>query len=361
MSPKSPRLHPAEAEPTPVAVRGRRFEQLLALGIAVLLAGSWTTSAAPPFRLPTDNRNVLQSGRDSWFFAPTPGRTWTAGQFGCVRSGGDQMHEGVDILSLRKDSRGEPIDEVRAAASGSVAYVNRRAGLSNYGIYLVLRHRVEGIEVFSLYAHLREARSDLKPGTSVRAGENVGVVGRTTNTRTSIGQYRAHLHFEIGLLVNDEFSAWLKKHEPGTRDYHGAWNGRNLLGLDPAEIFRLQEKQGAGFSLLEHLRGQREMCRVLVADTSFPWLKRYPTLIRRNSIAARDGIAAYEVSLNYNGVPFRLVPRSRNEIKGTVATRVLDVDEAEFAKHRCRKLIFKKGQTWILTARGQSLFRLLCH
>ncbi|MGE3308596.1 MAG: M23 family metallopeptidase [Limisphaerales bacterium] len=271
------------------------------------------------------------------------------------------MHEGVDILSLKKDARGEPTDPVRASASGTVAYVNRRPGLSNYGIYVVLRHRIEGLEVFTVYAHLREARSHLKAGTRVRAGETLGVVGRTTNTRTPIAKYRAHLHFEIGLFVNDNFPAWLKKQEPGTRDDHGAWNGRNLLGLDPAEIFRLQEKAGAAFSLLAHLRNQTEMCRVLVADTTFPWLKRYPALIRRNATAERNGIVAYEVSLNYNGVPFRLVPRSRAEIKGTVATRILDVDEAEFARHRCRKLIFKKGQSWILTARGQSLVQLLTH
>lgn len=76
-----------------------------------------------------------------------------------------------------------------------------------------------------------------------------------------------------------------------------------------------------------------------------------PSLIRRNPIAEREGIVAYDVSLNYNGVPFRLVPKARSEIKGDPSTRILEVDEAEFANHRCRKLIFKRGQTWILTER----------
>lgn len=316
--------------------------------------------AAPVFRLPTDNRTLLQPGKESLFYAPTPGRTWTAGQFGCVRSDGTQMHEGVDILSLQKDKKGEPTDEVRAAASGEVAYVSRKPGLSNYGIYLVLRHRIEGIQVFTLYAHLRSVRADLSAGTAVRAGEAVGTVGRTTNTRTPITKDRAHLHFEVDLLVNEDFSGWLKKHEPGTRDDHGPWNGRNLLGLDPTEIFRLQQKS-EDFSLLEHLRNQKEMCRIRVTHTSFPWLKRYPSLIRRNPTAEKEGIVAYDVSLNYNGVPFRLVPKARSEIKGDPSTRILEVDEAEFANHRCRKLIFKRGQTWILTARGQELIQLLTY
>ncbi len=126
-------------------------------------------------------------------------------------------------------------------------------------------------------------------------------------------------------------------------------------------MFQLQQTKGERFSLLDHLRSQREMCRILVPRTSFPWLKRYPSLIRRNPIAERDGIAAYEASLNYNGVPFRLVPRSRGEVKGPMTTRLLDVDESEFAHHRCRKLIFKRGQTWTLTARGLELIQLLIH
>lgn len=316
---------------------------------------------AQPFRLPTENRALLDPARQSEFFAPTPGRTWTAGQFGCVRSDGTQMHEGIDILAMQHDRRGEPTDEVKAAAAGEVAYVSRKPGLSNYGIYIVLRHQIEGLQVFTLYAHLREARSDLAPGNSVAAGEKIGILGRTTNTRTPITRDRAHVHFEIDLLVNERFSGWLKKHEPDTRDDHGPWNGRNLLGLDPAEIFRAQQQKGARFSLLEHVRNQTEMCRVLVADTAFPWLKRYAPLIQRNPIAEREGIVAYELSLNYNGVPFRMTPRARSEITGPVANRLLGVAEAENREHPCRKLVFRRGQSWVLTAKGQELIGLLTY
>jgi hypothetical protein len=195
----------------------------------------------------------------------------------------------------------------------------------------------------------------------VAAGESLGILGRTTNTKSAIGRDRAHLHFEINLLVTDRFSAWLRKHEPTTRDDHGPWNGRNLLGIDPAEVFRRQRELGARFSLLDHLRTQKEMCRVLVADASFPWLRSYPRLIRRNPVAEREGIVAYELSLNYNGLPFRLVPRARSEIQGSLATRLLTVDEAEYRRHPCRKLVFKRGQSWVLTAHGTELLCLLTY
>jgi murein DD-endopeptidase MepM/ murein hydrolase activator NlpD len=333
-----------------------------ALGLA---AASFLTcplaAAGPAFQLPTANRALFEAGGGSRFFAPTPGRTWEAGQFGCVRSEGWQMHEGLDILALKHDRRGEPTDEVHAAAAGEVAYINRKAGLSNYGIYVILRHRIEGLEVFTLYAHLREARADLAAGARVAAGDRVGIMGRTSNTASVIGKDRAHVHFEIDLIVNDRFADWVHRQDPRARDDHGAWNGRNLLGIDPAEALRAQQAEGASFSLLNFVRNRREMCRVLVADTSFPWLRRYPMLIRRNPVAERDGIIAYEVALDYNGLPYQLIPRSRGEIQGAVSTRLLSVDEAEYRRHPCRKLVFKRGQRWVLTARGQELLGLLTY
>lgn len=355
---------PLPSPSRPPAPRLRPLAWLLALtALAVPLTAGTRRAAAQAFQLPTDNRALLAAGGAdaARFFAPTPGRSWSAGQFGCVRSDGGQMHEGIDILATRRDRRGEPLDEVRAAAAGEVAYISRRAALSNYGIYVVLRHRIEGLEVFTLYAHLREVRGDLKPGSAVHAQERLGVMGRTANTASTIGKDRAHLHFEIDLLVNDGFSDWLRRNDPGARDDHGPWNGRNLLGIDAAEVFRGQEERGARFSLLQHIRNLKPMCRVLVADTSFPWLRRYPMLIRRNAKAEGEGIAAYELALDFNGVPFRLTPRARSEIEGPLATRLLDVDAAEYRRHPCRRLVFQQGQRWILTAKGQTLLDLLTH
>ncbi len=102
---------------------------------------------AQPFRLPTANRYLFDAGAEEKFFAATPGKTWVSGSFGCVRSDGWQMHEGLDILHQHTDRHGEPTDPVMAAADGTVAYVNRKPALSNYGNYVVVRHVVEGIEI----------------------------------------------------------------------------------------------------------------------------------------------------------------------------------------------------------------------
>ena len=266
---------------------------------ALLIA---VAAQAQTFQLPSANLALFEKGGEERYFVGTVGKPWMTGTFGCVRTGGWQMHEGLDIRCLQRDHSGEPTDPVLATADGTVAYISTRPSLSNYGKYLILRHQVEGLEVYSLYAHLREMRHDLKVGQTVKAGEPVAVMGRTTNTRESISKDRAHLHFEFNLLVNDRFASWYKKTFPDQRNDHGDWNGQNMLGLDPRAVLLGQHEQGAKFSLLGFLQGQTELCRVLVRKTYFPWLKRYAALVRPNPQAEKEGVAGYEIALNFNGV-----------------------------------------------------------
>ncbi len=316
---------------------------------------------AQPFILPSPNRAFYDPEGMTKYYAPTPGRDWRSGTFGCVRSEGWQMHEGIDILPVSRDKRGEPTDDIWAAANGTVAYINRKVALSNYGNYLIIKHQIEGLEVFSLYAHLHSIRDDLRVGSPVKAREVIGLMGRTANTRTPIAKERAHLHFELNMLVNDRFSQWHKSYLPGQRNDHGDFNGQNLIGIDPVEVFKGQQRDGARYSLLNHIRNQTELCRIMVRDTKFPCLKRYIRLVRRNPIAEKNGIVGYEIALNYNGLPFQLIPRSELEIPGKAKVQLLSVNAAEQAKHPCRKLVTKKGTQWELTSTGQRLIDLLIY
>src|SRR5439155_4387485 len=143
-----------------------------------LLLGSLALAAhAESFQLPTANHALFEKGGEERFFVGTSGKPWTTGAFGCVRSEGWQMHEGLDIRCLNRDKHGEPTDPVMASADGTVAYINSKPSLSNYGNYLVLRHRVDGLEVYSLYGHLSEIQSGLKIGQSVKAGETIATMG----------------------------------------------------------------------------------------------------------------------------------------------------------------------------------------
>lgn len=312
--------------------------------------------------LPTPNRALFTPGAEEKFFAPTPGKTWVAGTFGCVRSGGHQLHEGIDILWTRRDKRGEPTDPVSAAAEGAVVYVNRKASLSNYGNYVILRHRQDGLEFCTLYAHLASIREGLEKGDKIKAGEVLGVLGRTTNTKTSIAAERAHLHFEIALVASERYATWHEANLKGLRNDHGNWNGRNLLGLDPRAVFLRQRADGDKFSLVRYVQSQSELCRVLVKSPDFPFARAHRALVRTNPTVEREGAAAYEISLNFNGVPCAIVPRAASEVRSYGAkVHLLSVNDAEQRAHGCRKLLTAKGGKWELSNDARQHLDLLFH
>ncbi len=319
---------------------------------ALLLIGA-PLFAQTPFQFPTANHALYDVGGELKFFAPTaPDKPWTSGSFGCVRNSGTRMHEGLDILRLHTDKRGEPTDPILATADGTVAYFNTKAGLSNYGKYIVIRHFIDGLEIYSTYAHLSAIEPGLKIGAAVKSGQVIGTMGRTS-TAEAIAKDRAHLHFELNLLVNDNFAAWFKKNAPGERNDHGAWNGQNFNGLDARDIFLAQHHPTKKFNLLEFVRGQTELCRVLVRDKDFPFLKRYAALVLRNPVAEKEGVAGYEIALNYNGVPFALLPRAASEIKNSARIQLLSVNAPVANANRCRKLLTQRGSKWELTERGR--------
>jgi peptidoglycan LD-endopeptidase LytH len=323
--------------------------------------GAVASTDAQSFYLPTPNREIFKSGNDARFYAPTPGRDWISGTYGCVRSEGWQFHEGIDILRVNTDRRGEPSDVVRAAAAGSVAYVNSSTGKSNYGKYVVVRHRVEGVSVYSLYAHLNSFSAGIARGAVLRAGQSIGVMGRTANTKSSIARSRAHLHFEIAVVLNDRFDRWYHSAYKGGVNDHGIWNGRNLLGLDPTAILRKQQTQGQRFSLLDHIRYGKEMFRVLVPKKDFFYARFYRPLIRRNPVAEKAGIDGYEIIFDFAGVPSQMIPRSKKEVKFSSGPQLLSVDSAYAKQRKCRKLVQQSGSKWQLTRSGRQLIEILTY
>ena len=341
------------------------FHPRASLGFGFWIVFGWwilgfgVSAFAQPFQLPTANRALFAKDGGEKFFVGTTGRGWESGTFGCVRSEGWQMHEGLDIRSLQRDKRGEPTDPVMASADGTVAYLNPRASASNYGKYIVLRHTIDGLEVFTVYAHLSAFAGGLKTGKPVQAGEVIATMGRTSNTGERISLERAHVHFEINLFVSDRFSTWYKKEHPKQPDDHGIWNGMNLLGLDPRLVFLEQQAQGAKFSFLKFVKSRPELCRVIVRDANFSFPKRYPALLRPNPLAQKEGVAGYEIALDANAVPIQLTPRAASELKSKQRYQLFSVNAVEQQRNPCRKLVTRRGAAWELTNTGLNFLALL--
>ncbi len=339
----------------------RRFSPSLAgtaLAGCVWVVPLMATVASQPFLFPTANQALYEPNGDARFLAPTPGHTWESGSFGCVRTdrSGVRLHEGLDIRSVATGRNGEPTDAVLASAGGTVAYINRRPGSSNYGNYIIVRHYLERLEVYSLYAHLSAIQPGLVVGSQVGARDRIATMGRTGQP---IGKDRAHVHFEINLVLSERFKDWFGIHYPGERNDHGNFNGRNLLGLDPRAILLTERSDGAHFSLTDYIKSQPVMAQVVVRRTEFSFVRRYPQLLRPNLRAEHEGVAGFELGLNFNGIPVQITPRSARELGAGPALRLLSVNETEWHKHPCARLVVKRGQTWTLTGKGDELVSLL--
>jgi peptidoglycan LD-endopeptidase LytH len=321
--------------------------------------------------LPTANDALLKPGGDADFFQPTIEGATESGMFGCVRTKGRRFHEGLDIKCLQRDRRGEPIDPVHAIADGEIAFINAKPGLSNYGRYVVLQHYWDGVQVFTLYAHLSEVKPGLVVGQPVQKAQVIGTLGHSANTGEGISRERAHLHFEIDFLLNPNFRIWYPKREPKAPPF-GNFNGQNLIGLDPAAFLRAyaadRKLHGASSAInfAAYVASQPIAFTVLVGARPLPWLTLHPEQVQPAS-----GIpVAYEIGMTSWGMPLVVWPRAANEI-GESQRRMLQrglpvvcrVNETELARFPCQELVRRnrRGNGWALSERGRDWFEVLTY
>jgi murein DD-endopeptidase MepM/ murein hydrolase activator NlpD len=226
--------------------------------------------------------------------------------------------------------------------AGIVRHVNSRAGESSYGRYIVVEHPDATPAVYTLYAHLRSVETGLRPGVRVAAGQVIGGLGRSAGGY-AIPRERAHLHFEIGLMVTRDFQAWYDRRKFGSTNEHGPWNGMNLMGFDPLDWFR-QFRSGRVAGFQEFLDHMRPAVRVRVVTNRTPdFIQRYPTLLRKP--LPLGFVSGWEIECNWTGLPFAWTPLSSGETLGQRAgtAQILAIDQSLTRAHRCRSLVRQRG------------------
>jgi murein DD-endopeptidase MepM/ murein hydrolase activator NlpD len=328
---------------------------------ALILSVAPLAGAAPlDIRLPTENNHLFTGELDRFYmyvnrtFEGETSQPWEAGSYGFVRTAVrvsgqvllTKFHEGIDISPVKRDQAGNPLDLVSSIAAGRVAHVSPIAGRSNYGKYVVVEHRWENSSIYSLYAHLADITC--KPGDTVNAGS---VLGRMGYTGAGIDRVRAHLHLEIGMLVNSQFDEWHKKSGAGT-NFHGLFNGMNLAGADAARLF-VEHKANPALKFSEFIASTPVYFKVTIPSTDTPdFVKRHPWIAHGSA----DGARAWEISFSATGLPVAFSP-SQRQVAGPVLTSV----RPSTVPHRylTRGLVTGEGNRAELTNSGKQLVTLL--
>ncbi|MEI8063169.1 MAG: M23 family metallopeptidase, partial [Verrucomicrobiota bacterium] len=302
--------------------------------------------------LPTGNDALLR-GDNASFFQPTAGGSVESGMFGCVRNNEHRLHKGIDIKCFQRNRRGEPLDLIHAVADGEVVFINAKPGLSNYGRYIVLEHRWDGVTVHTLYAHLSAIADGLAAGQPVRKAQVIGTLGHTTNTRERIPTERAHLHFEINLLLNPNFHIWYPKRDPQAPPF-GDFNGKNLFGLDAAAVFK-EFAVNRKLNFADYVARQRVGFTVLVSARQFPWLRMHPEQVCQPA-QANAAPVAYEIAVTPFGLPVTVWARTTVEVTPEQLHRlpVLNrVDEGDMAQSSCHHFLERGRSGWRLSNAGR--------
>ncbi len=310
---------------------------------------------------PTPNPAWEQGkGYEAWAQATVSGDP-ESGLFGCVRSGGAQFHEGLDIRPVARDGRGEPVDKIFSAMGGVIRHVNSKAGESNYGRYIVIEHTGMTPAVYTLYAHLSKIEPGIAPGVSVKAGQVIATMGHTGGGG-NIPRDRAHMHFEIGLMVSEEFQSWYSWKKFGSPNEQGLWNGMNLMGIDPLDFLR-QWRTKKVDNFQQYFDQLRSVVRVRVATNRTPdFIQRYPALLRKP--VPLGFVAGWDVDCNSTGLPFAWTPLSAADVGGMRpnSAQILSVDEAVVRAYHCKSIVRKHGSSNVpgsdLTEMLQQVFGL---
>ncbi len=287
------------------------------LALVVLLTG--LPAAAQPLRLilPTRNDALLRGDGPAFYqftdrnYKGRRSTPWEGGGYGFVRNLKDtpagavftRFHEGLDIKPVYRDRDGEPLDTVRVVDSGKVVYVNFEPKESNYGKYVVVEHWWSGSPFYSLYAHLGSAH--VHRGQRLRQGDPIGIMGYTGR---GIDRRRAHVHFEINMLLNQAFDDWHSANFKRSENNHGAYNGLNLAGIDVAALY-LALQQDPTLTIRGFIARQEPFFSILVPNSHLSDLQyRYPWLAGHEFDA---NAPSFEMAFTQSGLPVRLASSYR--------------------------------------------------
>jgi murein DD-endopeptidase MepM/ murein hydrolase activator NlpD len=292
---------------------------------------------------PTPNPAFQNGEPVEAYVQPTSSGRIESGLFGCVRNGGQRFHEGLDLYPINRDRRREATDPVYSVLPGRVVYINEVAGHSSYGRYVVVEHDEEVPAYHTLYAHLAVVAEGITSGARVESGTVLGTMGRSASYR--IPKSRAHLHFEIGLRLTDDFQGWFDRQKFGSKNRHDKWNGMNLVSVDPLDFYQ-SVRIGRVGNLFEYLRQLPAAARIRVYSGQVPsFVRNYPALVTR-PYEGRS-VVAWDIAFTQYGLPKSWTPRFAEErLPGQPGNvKLIAYNPTLLESQTCREVVSMSGAT----------------
>jgi murein DD-endopeptidase MepM/ murein hydrolase activator NlpD len=339
---------------------------LTAFNISTVAMMAQTERAMLDLALPTDNDALFRGDGPAFYqyvervYKGVKSTPWEGGQYGFVRDPAEtaagiiytRFHEGIDIRPLHRDANGEPVDEVRAIAAGKVVHTNLVPSHSNYGRYIVIEHRWDGSNYYSLYGHLNSIA--VRSGDRVERAQRIGVMGYTG---AGLNQARAHVHLELNLMLSHHFEAWhdaFYKNEP---NHNGIYNGINLAGLDIARLY-LALRKNPSLTIPEFLSDEETFYKVALPKSAYFELpRRYPWMVLKSP---GSGAYSWEVSFARTGLPLKIETSARQVAKPELTyVKKSSIDYFDLTHGEVE--VAGSGENAHLTEDGQRHMRLLIY
>ena len=229
-----------------------------------------------------------------------------AGTFGYTKNNQTQLNKGIDIKSTKLGKRKESLDEIISVLPGRVVHINKTSENSYYGRYVVIQHSRYEPAIFTLYAHLKNPSLNIKLGSQVKAGTLIGIMGRSAGGYI-ISKDRVHLHFEMGLMLNENFPSWYDKQEFDYSNKQGKWNMMNLVTFDPLQFYaEANENQYMTFN--SFFKCLTPALTINVYKNKLPnFIVRYPVLSTQPLDQCRN-IQGWTINFTEYGFPFNWTP-----------------------------------------------------
>ena len=329
--------------------------------LILLLSIVTALQASDDLCLPTTNEHLFTGEPEKFYmyvdrnFEGVVSKPWTGGCYGYVRNlrridentvVATRLHEGIDIIPMKRDKENIPLDKIGAISAGKVVHVNAVSGKSNYGRYVVVEHEWDGSKVYTLYSHL--AKVTCRVGQKVEAGGELGIMGYSGR---GLNRARAHLHLELNLMITTRYNRWAEINQ--MINHHGNYNGINLSGCNIARFY-LEKHKNPELRFSEFVETIPVHFKVLAPGKGTPdFVKRYPWICHGDA----EGAKSWEISFSATGFPVAFEP-STKEVEAPYITSIRPSDNVPH-QYLTRHLISGIGNRATLGTNGKKLVKML--